>query len=322
MIQVGLRALALSIDVIIDVGLWSRDERSALRQAAVDVGAATVVQFFDLELPEQRRGLDQRLSEAPPMLHVEDPWCTAGLVTWGHPGAWCRLTRVVLAHQALVAAGQTDASAAAKRVERRRTYESVRELVVAGWRRPAGGWRHRNSPRRKRQGLVRLTQPYVDACRRASRERSWKGAVMASVAWAGPRQSVESLAAEHGRDVLVAACRDLLVGRPVDPEIILGLGGPPARWAVHGGEPGPDYWLRVWALRGLLWVWDDAAGAVVLTALSDEAWRVREMAAKVAARHRVDAALETLVVLQQDPVERVRVVAGRAVRRLTTPGWR
>ena len=40
LIQIGLRALELGVDVVIDFGLWSRDERSALRQAAADRGAA------------------------------------------------------------------------------------------------------------------------------------------------------------------------------------------------------------------------------------------------------------------------------------------
>ena len=39
LIQIGLRALELGINVVIDYGLWSRDERSALRYAAADIGA-------------------------------------------------------------------------------------------------------------------------------------------------------------------------------------------------------------------------------------------------------------------------------------------
>ena len=34
LIQIGLRALELGNNVVIDYGLWGRDERSALRQAA------------------------------------------------------------------------------------------------------------------------------------------------------------------------------------------------------------------------------------------------------------------------------------------------
>ena len=102
--------------------------------------------------------------------------------------------------------------------------------------------------------------------------------------------------------------------------MILALGGPPARWAVSGATPGPDYWLRVWALRGLLWVWLPEATAAVVVALADEAWRVRETAVKVAARHQVDEALERLLSLAEDPVPRVRTGAARAVRAITPGG--
>lgn len=65
LIGVGLRALELGIDVIIDFGLWSRDERSALRSAAAQVGAAVDMQYFELTPAEQRSRLDRRLAEAP-----------------------------------------------------------------------------------------------------------------------------------------------------------------------------------------------------------------------------------------------------------------
>ena len=143
---------------------------------------------------------------------------------------------------------------------------------------------------------------------------------MASVPWIGPRRSVEALAARYGREAVVAGCLDLLAGRDVEGQLVFGLGGPPARWAIYGGAPGPDYWLRVWALRGLLWLWDDVATAAVVTSLSDEAWRVREMGANVVARHLLDPALPSVVALQQDPVPRVRQAAERARVRLTTVG--
>ncbi len=65
LIQLGMRALELDLNVIIDFGLWSRDERSALRQAAADIGAAVVMSYFELPLAEQRRRLDQRFAVVP-----------------------------------------------------------------------------------------------------------------------------------------------------------------------------------------------------------------------------------------------------------------
>ena len=65
LIQVGLRALEVGTNVVIDFGLWSRDERSALRQAAHDVGATAEIRYLEVEPAEQRRRLHQRQSEAP-----------------------------------------------------------------------------------------------------------------------------------------------------------------------------------------------------------------------------------------------------------------
>jgi predicted kinase len=65
LIQLGMRALKLGANVVLDFGLWSRDERSALRQAAADVGASVVIRYFELARDEQRNRLDQRLAEAP-----------------------------------------------------------------------------------------------------------------------------------------------------------------------------------------------------------------------------------------------------------------
>lgn len=134
--------------------------------------------------------------------------------------------------------------------------------------------------------------------------------------WPGPRRSVEDLVKRLGPDRFLGACLDLLAGRDVEGDVVHALGGPPARWALDGGESGPSYWLRVWALRGLLWHWDPRATSAVVTALSDESWRVREMAAKVVARHLVGAALQAVAALREDPVPRVRSAADRALMRL------
>lgn len=65
LIQIGLRALELGNNVVIDYGLWGRDERSALRQAAADIGAMVEMRYFEVTSAEQRRRLDQRQAEAP-----------------------------------------------------------------------------------------------------------------------------------------------------------------------------------------------------------------------------------------------------------------
>jgi predicted kinase len=79
LIQIGLRALELGNNVVIDYGLWGRDERSALRQAAADLGAMAQMRYFELTPAEQRRRLDQRQAEAP---HTTWPMSDEELAGW------------------------------------------------------------------------------------------------------------------------------------------------------------------------------------------------------------------------------------------------
>ena len=131
-----------------------------------------------------------------------------------------------------------------------------------------------------------------------------------------PRQSIEQECALRGRPEVVAGCMELLAGRETDAELIIALGGPPARGVGTGEASWPDYWLRVWAARGLLWAWDDTALASVEAALEDESWRVREMALKVVARHQLSDVVVKVAALQEDPVPRVRAAAERALVRM------
>jgi HEAT repeat protein len=136
-----------------------------------------------------------------------------------------------------------------------------------------------------------------------------------------PRQSIESECERRGRRAVSRGCVDLLEGRDVDDELVLALGGPAAETVLSGREGGKGgYWPRVWAARGLLYAWDDDATPAIVSAMTDESWRVREMAAKVAARHGLGAAVTVLARLREDPVPRVRAAAGRALARLTAAG--
>lgn len=143
---------------------------------------------------------------------------------------------------------------------------------------------------------------------------------MPSVWGKTPRESIEQECARRGKDAVVAGCIELLSGGEGDAELILALGGPPARWVVTGEYSGPPYWVRVWATRGLLWAWDDVALQSVEAALNDDAWRVREMALKVVARHRLEDTLLTVVDLREDPAARVRAAASRTLMRISARG--
>jgi hypothetical protein len=127
--------------------------------------------------------------------------------------------------------------------------------------------------------------------------------------------------ARRGTREVVAGCIKLLGRRDVDDSLIIALGGPPARSVLDTG-PAPVhlYWLRVWGARGLLYAWDDTARPAVVAALNDEHWRVREMAAKVVARHLLGEAMDPVAELRNDRVARVRQAAERAVTLLTAAG--
>lgn len=75
-----------------------------------------------------------------------------------------------------------------------------------------------------------------------------------------------------------------------------------------------DYWTRVWAARSLLHVWEPSAERAVRDGLEDKHWRVREMCAKVAARHEAGSCADACARLASDDVNaRVRAAAVRAL---------
>lgn len=133
-----------------------------------------------------------------------------------------------------------------------------------------------------------------------------------------PRELVAAECARRGRDAFVDGCVRLVHGEYDDAGLIRALAPRSAPKYDDGREHDDVYWFRVWAMRGLLWAWADVAVPAVLTGMADEHWRVREMAAKVAARHRVDEALDALTERRGDPVPRVRAAAERAVVVLTS----
>jgi HEAT repeat protein len=139
-----------------------------------------------------------------------------------------------------------------------------------------------------------------------------------------PAARVAELVELVGRDEVVGWCADLLAGRVAhdDPDLppLAWLGGRATRWLL--GLDGDQlqtslYWVRVWGARGLLHCYQPVAARDVVSALGDEHWRVREMAAKVVARHLLGEALPMVADLRADPVPRVRAAADRALVRIS-----
>jgi hypothetical protein len=113
---------------------------------------------------------------------------------------------------------------------------------------------------------------------------------------------------------VVCGCIAVLERREFDDALMLALGGPAANQVLAGREGGRGgYWPRVWATRALLYAWEDRATPAVVTATTDDSWRVREMAAKVIAHHRLEDASSAVIGLQNDPVARVQAAAERAI---------
>jgi hypothetical protein len=123
-----------------------------------------------------------------------------------------------------------------------------------------------------------------------------------------PRDLVAGAVDLFGRDRVIAWCEELLVGRAADDD----PAWPDIAWL--GGTIGwKPYWARTWGARGLLHAGPPARADLVMSALDDEAWRVREMALKVIRRYEIDDPAGAVDALTDDPVERVRVQAWKTL---------
>lgn len=65
LISIAMRAVHLGVNVALDFGLWSRAERSALRDAGDRAGGSVVLWYAPITREEQRRRHDSRLASEP-----------------------------------------------------------------------------------------------------------------------------------------------------------------------------------------------------------------------------------------------------------------
>ncbi|HEX6196671.1 MAG TPA: HEAT repeat domain-containing protein [Jiangellaceae bacterium] len=126
-----------------------------------------------------------------------------------------------------------------------------------------------------------------------------------------PSEAVRAACERWGERDVALRCAAMLDGGAPELELLGYLSTAPSGVAPTSGT-WPS-WFPVWALRGLRYAWDPAAEPAVVRALVSEAWRVREMAAKVCLVREIGAAGDTLAELVDDPVPRVRIAAARAV---------
>jgi predicted kinase len=79
LIAVALRAVSLGLNVVVDFGLWSRDERSALRSVGNEAGASVVLWYAPISIDEQLRRNELRLAADP---EVTWPMSEHELLAW------------------------------------------------------------------------------------------------------------------------------------------------------------------------------------------------------------------------------------------------
>ncbi|WP_433513466.1 AAA family ATPase [Nonomuraea sp. CA-143628] len=79
LIALALRALRLGTNIVLDFGLWSRDERSALRWLATSAGAACQVIYLPIDKDVQRARIAHRQATAP---HTTFPMSEADIDEW------------------------------------------------------------------------------------------------------------------------------------------------------------------------------------------------------------------------------------------------
>ena len=113
-----------------------------------------------------------------------------------------------------------------------------------------------------------------------------------------------------GEDEVVARSIALLAGYNVGEEFLLYVGGTHAKGILDGAPP--LYWPEVWGARALMYAWNDTARDAVLAGLGNQAWRVREMSAKVVAARSLPF-VKSVSDLATDEVARVRAQAARTL---------
>jgi predicted kinase len=65
LVEVGMRAAQLGINVVFDFGFWGKDERSALRWMAGALGVRSQVVYLPIDHEEQRRRITNRFGHTP-----------------------------------------------------------------------------------------------------------------------------------------------------------------------------------------------------------------------------------------------------------------
>jgi hypothetical protein len=130
---------------------------------------------------------------------------------------------------------------------------------------------------------------------------------------ASPKDRLALAVETYGESTVADKAAALLGGANAGEEFLLWVGGRHAHGVLDGAPA--LYWPEVWGARALLYAWDPAAASAVRLALSNQAWRVREMSCRVVIARDLPFVAE-IEPLLADEVARVRAVAARALAEL------
>jgi predicted kinase len=72
LVELGMRAAQLGINVVFEFGMWGKDERSALRWIASTLGVRAEVVYLPIDYEEQRRRLTRRYETEPGQFEMSD----------------------------------------------------------------------------------------------------------------------------------------------------------------------------------------------------------------------------------------------------------
>ncbi|HEV7951212.1 MAG TPA: HEAT repeat domain-containing protein [Glaciihabitans sp.] len=127
---------------------------------------------------------------------------------------------------------------------------------------------------------------------------------------ASPAARIAAAVAVYGERETVDRAAALLGGANAGEDFLLYVGGIHAQGILDGAPA--LYWPELWGARALGFVWNDSALIAIQSGLTNQAWRVREMCARVVFERQLPLA-ETLVPMLSDEVPRVRAAAARAL---------
>ncbi|TFC92159.1 HEAT repeat domain-containing protein [Cryobacterium sinapicolor] len=123
-------------------------------------------------------------------------------------------------------------------------------------------------------------------------------------------ERIHAAVAHYGEQVVIDNSVALLRAKNAGKDFLLYAGGRHALGILEGAPA--LYWPELWGARALLYVWGETAAPYVVVGMNNQAWRVREMCAKVVLLRGL-AVAPKLVRLTTDEVPRVRAAALHAL---------